>query len=374
MKYVSQFQNAATGYTQAALQYLMALHSAGFLDFDIRPLGSSLSHTIAWRQMPEWCDPLRTRREMTGETEDVGIIHHTPDVVTLWQTHLSKRNVALTVTETSLIPTWLARKLNGLAAIIVPSQWNKDAFIQSGVTVPVHVVPHALGDYWWKGYEPSDPTSKDDYVFGYAGTWNQRKNPEGLLRAYLRAFPKVGRARLALKLTASAGLRHYIEAVVESETGSASRIQEGGDIWIYDEFWDEAKMRWFHRTLDCYVSAHRGEGWGYGLHHAAALGKPVIHTGWSAPVEFLNPDYHPVLPYKMVQVEGMNLPPYMQDPLGRLEWADPDMDALAETLHSVESARPHVGPVEGMHAIRQLFGWQVIGERLATVVRSLQEG
>ena len=41
-------------------------------------------------------------------------------------------------------------------------------------------------------------------------------------------------------------------------------------------------------SADCYVSLHRSEGLGLGMVQAMYLGKPVIATGYSGNLEFMN--------------------------------------------------------------------------------------
>ena len=43
------------------------------------------------------------------------------------------------------------------------------------------------------------------------------------------------------------------------------------------------------RAADCYVSLHRSEGFGLGIAESMALGKPVIATHYSGPVDFMTP-------------------------------------------------------------------------------------
>jgi len=59
-----------------------------------------------------------------------------------------------------------------------------------------------------------------------------------------------------------------------------------------------------HATGDCFVSLTHGEGWGMGAFDAAALGKPVLITGYGGPAEYLGPDYPGLLEYTMVPVSG----------------------------------------------------------------------
>ncbi len=43
-----------------------------------------------------------------------------------------------------------------------------------------------------------------------------------------------------------------------------------------------------YRSMDCFVLATRGEGWGRPIAEAMAMGLPAIATAWSGPTEFMN--------------------------------------------------------------------------------------
>jgi glycosyltransferase involved in cell wall biosynthesis len=85
---------------------------------------------------------------------------------------------------------------------------------------------------------------------------------------------------------------------------------------------------------DCYVSLHRAEGFGLTIAEAIALGKPVIATGYSGNLEFMDDETGYLVPYEMTTV-GPGAAPYYAD--GR--WAEPDLDAAAGTMRRVVECR-----------------------------------
>ena len=62
---------------------------------------------------------------------------------------------------------------------------------------------------------------------------------------------------------------------VRQQVRSEARIE------IRSAAWSEAHIAALHERGDCYVSLHRGEGWGYPLFEAASRGTPVIATGYA---------------------------------------------------------------------------------------------
>ena len=57
-------------------------------------------------------------------------------------------------------------------------------------------------------------------------------------------------------------------------------------------------------ACDCYVSLHRSEGFGLTLAEAMALGKPVIATGYSANLDFMNVSNSLLVRYELVRAGG----------------------------------------------------------------------
>jgi glycosyltransferase involved in cell wall biosynthesis len=120
------------------------------------------------------------------------------------------------------------------------------------------------------------------------------------------------------------------------------------------------------RNVDVFVSLHRAEGFGRGLAEAMALGTPVVATGWSGNMDFMDADTALLVQHRLVPVQaGEYLFPDGQ------HWADPDiaqasrlieqvMDHPAESRAMAERARrrirvelnPKVVGLEAVEALR----------------------
>jgi glycosyltransferase involved in cell wall biosynthesis len=128
-------------------------------------------------------------------------------------------------------------------------------------------------------------------------------------------------------------------------------------------------MAALHIEADAYVSAHHAEGWGLGLSAAMAYGKPVIATGYSGNMDFMDAGNSFPIPYTMVPVsEAMceRLPLFSGD----MRWAEIDQEALVKTMHQV--AKGDIPPELSSNAARitRRFGREQVVERL----RELLEG
>ena len=105
---------------------------------------------------------------------------------------------------------------------------------------------------------------------------------------------------------------------------------------------DEYLSRDQHAALmaqcDAYVSLHRSEGFGLTMAEAMSLGKPVIATGYSGNMEFMDESVASLVPYTLCEV-GPGHHPYPAD----ARWADPDLARAGELMrHVFEHARGRV--------------------------------
>jgi glycosyltransferase involved in cell wall biosynthesis len=362
--YTGRLDDVTLGYAQAGLNYLMALYTVG------EPLTlMPLTKVLNWRSLPSWTDPLSYWTGKVGVPRDVGILHHTPDTLTAMP-RVAKTSIGLTTLETNEVPRWIINDLNesDIPALIVPSEFNKIEFESSGYTKPIHVVPHTVGKWWWEKDQSFNIPKDRPFTFYYVGGWNNRKNPETALRAYLHAFPEPQEnVAFALKITGGKSLETYIGQIIKEYTGKNDR----DDIWVWTESWSEEQIRWIHEYGDVYVSTHRGEGFGLGLLLAKLTGNRVISTNWSAPIEFLSESQGDMLlDYELIQIEGVDQQHhhFRTSKKQKLMWADPSTEACVEAMRkAVQLGRQPKG-FDGISEFRNKYEWHNIGTELKQVL------
>ncbi len=160
------------------------------------------------------------------------------------------------------------------------------------------------------------------FVFDYLSTV-QRKNPVGLIEAFKRAFAPGEGPQLLIK-TINGPLRPLDEEQVLWAAYGRS------DIHVVDRSLSGDEMSALMATGDCYVSLHRAEGFGLTMAEAMAIGKPVIGTGYSGNVDFMNSENSYLVDYEMGLV-GPECEIY--PPEG--EWAEPSVEHAAELMRRV---------------------------------------
>ena len=72
------------------------------------------------------------------------------------------------------------------------------------------------------------------------------------------------------------------------------------DVHLIEQRLSPAERDGLMNAADCYVSLHRAEGFGYTLAEAMWLGKPVIATGYSGNLDYMNPDNSYLVDHRLV--------------------------------------------------------------------------
>ena len=85
--------------------------------------------------------------------------------------------------------------------VMIGSEFNIEVFKNSGVTVPLTVVPHGISVNEFDGIEPFkiSGVDKDAYVFYSIFQWTERKHPLAAIKSFWHAFQEGENVALVLK-------------------------------------------------------------------------------------------------------------------------------------------------------------------------------
>jgi len=159
-----------------------------------------------------------------------------------------------------------------------------------------------------------------------------RKNPYAAIDAFCRAFDGAGdSAHLVVKVNnaqAAGG-----EATLAPLRAAVGRL--GSRITLLEAFLSRAEIIDLYASCDVFVGLHRAEGLGLGLMEAMALGKPVLATGWSGNMSFMDHANACLVGYRLVPVSG-SLVPYSRAFLKQeVRWAEPELDEAAAWMRAL---------------------------------------
>ena len=151
----------------------------------------------------------------------------------------------------------------------------------------------------------------------------ERKNPAGVIGAFRRAFSPGSGPALVIKTIN--GDKRILD--LEKLRFAA---EDHPDITIRDGYVSAIEKNSMTANCDCYVSLHRSEGYGLTMAEAMALGKPVIATGYSGNLDFMNDQNSYLCSYTFRRI-GPESPPYP----AASRWAEPNLDEAAAFMRHV---------------------------------------
>ena len=217
-----------------------------------------------------------------------------------------------------------------------PSRYTADAL--QGAASPVRVVPHPLflEDYAKVIPAPRRAAFQGVSVFDFNSSL-ARKNPQGAITAWARAFGGDPACELTMKTQNGALFPQALAAL---------RAAAPANVRLVDEVWPYAEVQSLIAGADVLMSLHRAEGFGLTPAEAMALGTPVLATGFSGVLDFMDETCALLVPFEptaVVDTQGVYR--------GDQAWAEPDV-------------------VEAGEALTRLRGDPALGARLAAAGRT----
>ncbi|HYF28180.1 MAG TPA: glycosyltransferase [Baekduia sp.] len=276
-----------------------------------------------------------------------------------------RRTIGVWWWETTLLPPWLAESFAYVDEVWAGSAFVAEALRPAAGSTPVHQVD--LPVRWPDAPAlPRDalglPDDRPVVLFSFDhNSVLDRKNPQGAIEAFRRAFPVPGPDGPVLLVKSINGDRHPAahDRVLQAAAGHP-------DVIVRDGYLDAADRDGLVAACDVYLSLHRAEGFGLTLAEALALGKPVIATGWSGSTEVL--DEASGFPVRFVpRPVGPEQGPYPAEGV----WAEPDLEHAAALLRDVlgDLSRARAHAAAGRERVRTRFSAEACAGPLAQRVR-----
>jgi glycosyltransferase involved in cell wall biosynthesis len=148
-----------------------------------------------------------------------------------------------------------------------------------------------------------------------------RKNPLGIVKAFRIAFGNRQDRILALKVI---NCSHFPDDFAQL----TAAVKGADNIRLITETLSPEASAALTSAADIVMSLHRSEGFGLVAAEGMLLGKPVIVTDWSAPMEFMDESCAALVRSRLVPAADPRRVYDVRDAM----WADPDLEHAAEWL------------------------------------------
>lgn len=184
---------------------------------------------------------------------------------------------------------------------------------------------------------------KEDYSYLFVGHWlngdvgEDRKNVGLLIKAFYETFKnKVKKPALILKV--SMGGASYLDREeilkrinIIKKTVNSKNLP---NIYLlHGEFTDtEINLLYNHPKVKSMISLTKGEGFGRPLLEFSMVRKPIIATGWSGHIDFLDSKNVTLLPGTLTQVHGSAANNWI---LQDAKWFSPSLESIGAALTNV---------------------------------------
>lgn len=296
----------------------------------------------------------------------IKILHTTPNIYGQF-IEPNKYHIARAFWETNLIPADFARGINYCNEVWTGSEYNAEAMRKAGVVKPIYIIPEAI-DTTTRNYEPYAGDNVQPYIYNFYSIfeWTERKNPLALLEAFWREFEGDSNVCLVIKTYVdnfTKDKQNEITSQIKTLKNTLN-LTNYAPVYLFKHLMDRQQVYRFHATYDCFVSAHRGEGWGIPQMEAMFMGKPIISTACGGIHEHIKPDEAMLLPYKLIPLvqNSRNQQWYTGDQM----WADVDIAELRKSMRwafSNQTAAREMGG-RAYQAVLDRFSTEVVGKKM----------
>ncbi len=188
---------------------------------------------------------------------------------------------AFTMFEATKIPDlWPSRINTNFDQLIVPSEFCKQVFKDSGVNIPIQTVPLGINNSLWPYFDRKKRIGKQPFTFLLLFAKHQlddmRKNSKMVLDAFKKAFGNNNDVRLVVKCSLG---EHLPE----------SFAKYGDNVQFLCNTLSREELLQMYKMADAFVFPSLGEGFGLPPREAMATGLPTILTNWSSMTDIADP-------------------------------------------------------------------------------------
>ena len=255
-----------------------------------------------------------------------------------------KYNIIYFYWEADRLPAYWGKFILKADEIWAPCKLVESACRRAGFSKKIRIVPTPYDKLAnSKGYtldipsEISDKYFVGDNVFKFYSIfqWHHRKGPDILLNSYWKTFGRHDNVILILKVNALNLPGHTIDDI-RSDISSIKiklNLNYYSPVYVIDSTLPKKYIEALHNYSDCYISPHRGEGWGMPIGDAISYKNPVIITKYGGISDYLNQSNSAIIKHRLTHVKNMSWSPNIYNKSQR--WAEPSVNSASELMRDV---------------------------------------
>ena len=254
---------------------------------------------------------------------------------------------------TKIPPSWVPR-MNEMDAMFTTCEQNKQAFIDSGVDVPIYIYHHGIDPLTYPFIERKDDPC---FIFGTMGRLSIRKGTDMLIKAFKEEFKTESDMALILK---SSDAFIPFGKLIDNDP----RIIIIGEVYSYQQQLD------LLGKIDCFVFPSRGEGFGLPPLEAMAAGAACIMTNWSGLRDFGDKDDTLLLDYKLVPADNFTKDIYKEE-CGN--WAEPDFEDLKKKMRWAYEHRDKIREMgkRASERVHKFWNWDIQTKKFIKILNNI---
>lgn len=316
---------------------------------------------------------------------------------------VGKYNIGITAgVETDLCSGEWIEGCNRMNLVIVPSKHAKEVFLNTKyekkdkatnqsignveITVPIEVLHEGVRlDVYGRNIQAEETITEtlnnipEEFCYLFVGHWlkgdfgQDRKDISGLIYTFLETFGDTENPP-ALLLKASSGGFSITDRTRTMEKidliKKMSKKKNLPNIYLLHGDLTDSEMNtlYNHEKVKALVSFTKGEGYGRPIAEFIMSGKPVIVSGWSGHVDFVNPAFHTYLDGKLTEIHQSAV---WEGILNKgSNWFTVNYQSAAETLQKVYSKYKSF-LAESKKSVKQMedkFSYDAMREKFSTML------
>ncbi len=223
---------------------------------------------------------------------------------------------------------------------------------------------------------------KENFCYLFVGHWMQgefghdRKNVGLLVKSFYETF-KNKKNKPALILKSSVGVASYMsrDEILDKikKIRKSVNSQNLPNIYVLNGEFDDSEMNelYNHPKIKSMVSLTKGEGFGRPLLEFSLTGKPIMASGWSGQVDFLNKDFVSLIPGNLENVHPSAANNWL---IQEAQWFKPDTSYVGHFFKDIfENYKKYLSNSKRQKYYAQKnFSWEqmkeLVGETLDEVL------